>query len=133
MTNPFTFCYVTEDAPPLLNRAVTMAFFRRMLTSMKRYLQLLGEMTNYRLPQAKRALQELAPDDELVIVVPDQSLAQAIQEWATGQGLTAAAPKKMLDGLARWQLSVKKAAPVPVVEEKPPAQAPTPAAAAPTG
>ena len=99
-----------------------------MLTAMKRFLQLLGEMSHYRLPQAKLALQELAADDELVIVVPEQSLAGEIQQWATSQGFTAAAPKKILDGLTRWQLSVKKAAPVPV-EEKPPVQAPAPAAA----
>lgn len=95
---------------------------------MKRFLQLVGEMRNYRLPTAKLALQELAADDELVIVVPEQSLAGEIQQWATSQGFTVAAPKKMLDGLARWQLSVKKAVPVPV-EEKPAAQAPAPAAA----
>lgn len=94
---------------------------------MKRFLQLLGEMSHYRLPQAKLALQELAADDELVIVVPEQSLAGEIQQWATSQGFTVAAPKKILDGLARWQLSVKKVVPAPV-EEKPPAQAPTPAA-----
>ncbi|MDD5559735.1 hypothetical protein [Candidatus Methylomirabilis sp.] len=95
---------------------------------MKRFLQLLGEMSHYRLPQAKLALQELAADDELVIVVPEQSLAGEIQQWATSEGFTVAAPKKILDGLPRWQLSVKKATPVPV-EEKPPAAAPTPAAA----
>ncbi|MDE2483813.1 MAG: hypothetical protein KGL32_01000 [candidate division NC10 bacterium] len=105
-----------------------------MLTAMKRFLQLLGEMSHYRLPQAKLALQELAADDELVIVVPEQSLAGEIQQWATSQGFTVAAPKKILDGLARWQLSVKKAVPVPV-EEKPAAAAtgapatPAPAAA----
>ncbi|MDE2060527.1 MAG: hypothetical protein KGL31_06920 [candidate division NC10 bacterium] len=98
---------------------------------MKRFLQLLGEMKNYRLPTAKRALQELAADDELVIVVPEQSLAGEIQQWATSQGFTVAAPKKILDGLARWQLSVKKAVPAPVVEEKPAAAAP-PASGAPT-
>jgi TusA-related sulfurtransferase len=95
---------------------------------MKRFLQLLGEMKSYRLPTAKRALEELAVDDELVIVVPEQALAGEIQQWATSQGLTVAAPKKMLDGLARFQLSVKKAAPAPV-EEKPAATALTPAAA----
>lgn len=94
---------------------------------MKRFLQLLGEMKSYRLPTAKRALEELAVDDELVIVVPEQALAGEIQQWATSRGLTAAAPKKILDGLPRWQLSVKKAAPVPV-EEKPATAAPTPAA-----
>lgn len=86
-------------------------------------------MSHYRLPQAKLALQELAADDELVIVVPEQSLIAEIQQWATSQGFTVAAPKKMLDGLARWQLSVKKAVPAPVVEEKPAAAAPAPAAA----
>ncbi|MBZ0160736.1 MAG: hypothetical protein K8G79_11460 [bacterium] len=99
-----------------------------MLTAMKRFLQLLGEMSHYRLPQAKLALQELAADDELVIVVPEQSLAGEIQQWATSQGFTVAAPKKILDGLPRWQLSVKKAVPVPV-EEKPATAAPTPVAA----
>lgn len=97
---------------------------------MKRFLQLLGEMRHYRLPQAKLALQELGADDELVIVVPEQSLVAEIQQWATSQGFTVAAPKKMLDGLARWQLSVKKAVPAPVVEDKP-AAAPPAAAAAP--
>lgn len=96
---------------------------------MKRFLQLLGEMKSYRLPTAKRALEELAVDDELVVVVPEQALAGEIQQWAASQGLTVAAPKKMLDGLARWQLSVKKAAPAPVVEDKPAAAAPAPAAA----
>lgn len=96
---------------------------------MKRFLQLLGEMSHYRLPQAKLALQELAADDELVIVVPEQSLAGEIQQWATSEGFTVAAPKKILDGLPRWQLSVKKAAPVPV-EETPAAAAPTPASPA---
>lgn len=86
---------------------------------MKRFLQLLGEMRQYRLAQAKLALQELVTDDELVIVVPEQSLIAEIQQWATSQGLTVAAPKKMLDGLARWQLSVKKAIPAPAVEAKP--------------
>ncbi|MCZ7626278.1 MAG: hypothetical protein M5R38_11210 [Candidatus Methylomirabilis sp.] len=86
---------------------------------MKRFLQLLGEMRQYRLAQAKLALQELVTDDELVIVVPEQSLIAEIQQWATSQGLTVAAPKKMLDGLARWQLSVKKAVPAPAVEAKP--------------
>jgi hypothetical protein len=97
---------------------------------MKRFLQLVGEMSHYRLKTAKLALQELIPDDELVIVVPEQSLVGEIQQWATSQGLTVAAPKKMLDGLARWQLSVKKVVPAPVVEEKPAAAAP-PATAAP--
>lgn len=95
---------------------------------MKRFLQLLGEMKSYRLPTAKRALEELAVDDELVIVVPEQSLVGEIQQWATSQGFTVAAPKKMLDGLARWQLSVKKAVPAPVVEEKPAAAATAPTA-----
>ena len=100
---------------------------------MKRFLQLLGEMSHYRLPQAKLALQELAADDELVIVVPEQSLVGEIQQWATSQGFTVAAPKKMLDGLARWQLSIKKAIPAPAVEEKPAAAAPAvPAAPVPT-
>jgi hypothetical protein len=103
---------------------------RRILTAMKRFLQLVGEMSHYRLKTAKLALQELIPDDELVIVVPEQSLVGEIQQWATSQGLTVAAPKKMLDGLARWQLSVKKVVPAPVVEEKPAAAAP-PATAAP--
>lgn len=96
---------------------------------MKRFLQLLGEMRHYRLPQAKLALQELAADDELVIVVPEQSLVGEIQQWATSQGFTVAAPKKMLDGLARWQLSVKKSVPAPVVEDKPAAAAPVATAA----
>lgn len=96
---------------------------------MKRYLQLLGEMKSYRLPTAKLALQELIVEDELVIVVPEQALAAEIQQWATSQGFTVAAPKKMLDGLARFQLSVKKAVPAPAVEDKPAAAAPAPAAA----
>jgi len=94
---------------------------------MKRFLQLLGEMSHYRLPQAKLALQELAADDELVIVVPEQALAGEIQQWATSQGMTVAAPKKILDGLPRWQLSIKNVTPVPV-EAKPAAVAPTAAA-----
>ena len=95
---------------------------------MTRYFQLLGEMSHYRLPQAKLALQGLAADDELVIVVPEQSLAGEIQQWATSQGFTVAVPKKILVGLTRWQLSVTKATPVPV-EEKPAAAAPMAAAA----
>jgi len=94
---------------------------------MKRFLQLLGEMKSYRLPTAKLALQELIVEDELVIVVPEQALAAEIQQWATSQGFTVAAPKKMLDGLARFQLSVKKAVPAPAVEDKPAAAAPAPA------
>ena len=94
---------------------------------MKRFLQLLGEMSHYRLPQAKLALQELAADDELVIVVPEQSLAGEIQQWATGEGFTVAAPKKILGGLTRWQLSVTKATPA---EEIPAAVAPAPASPA---
>lgn len=110
---------------------------------MKRFLQLVGEMSQYRLSQAKLALQELAADDELVVVVPEQALVAEIQQWATGQGLTVAAPKKMLEGLTRWQLSVKKAVPAPTAEVTPAPAAPaahaapaasstpTPAAAAP--
>lgn len=94
---------------------------------MTRYFQLLGEMSHYRLPQAKLALQELAADDELVFVVPEQSLVGEIQQWATSQGYTVATPKKILGGLTRWQLSVTKAIPA---EEKPAAAAPTPASPA---
>ncbi len=94
---------------------------------MTRYFQLLGEMSHYRLPQAKLALQELAADDELVIVVPEQSLAGEIQQWATSQGFTVAAPKKILGGLTRWQLSVTKATPA---EATPAASAPAPASPA---
>ena len=83
---------------------------------MTRYFQLLGEMSHSRLPQAKLALQELAADDELVIVVPEQSLVGEIQQWATSQGYTVATPKKILGGLTRWQLSVTKPTPA---EEKP--------------
>lgn len=98
------------------------------MTAMTRYFQLLGEMSHYRLPQAKLALQELAADDELVIVVPEQSLVGEIQQWATSQGYTVATPKKILGGLIRWQLSVTKPTPVPV-EEKPAAAALAAAAA----
>ena len=61
---------------------------------MMRYLQLLGEMRNYQLPQAKRAVQEMGADEELVIIVPEQSMAEAIQQWATGQGYTVSNPKR---------------------------------------
>jgi TusA-related sulfurtransferase len=77
---------------------------------MKRTLQLLGEMRNYQLPQAKRAVEEMAADEELVIILPEQSLAEAIQQWATGQGYTASNPKKSGEGIIRWQVSVQKAA-----------------------
>lgn len=89
---------------------------------MKRYLQLLGEMKPYQLPQAKQAVQEIAEGDELVIVVPDQALAQEIQQWATSQGYTVPNPKKIIEGLARWQVTV----------QKPAAPAAQPAAGAPT-
>lgn len=77
---------------------------------MKRFLQLLGEMKPYLLPQAKHAVQEIAAGDELVIVVPEQALAQAIQEWATSQGYTVPTPKKIIEGLARWQVTIQKPA-----------------------
>lgn len=89
---------------------------------MKRTLQLLGEMKNYQLPQAKRAVEEMAADEELVIILPEQSLAEAIQHWATGQGYTASNPKKSGEGIIRWQVSVQKAA---SSGEKAPAGAPT--------
>ena len=89
---------------------------------MKRTLQLLGEMKNYQLPQAKRAVEEMAADEELVIILPEQSLAEAIQQWATGQGYTASNPKKSGEGIIRWQVSVQKAA---LSGEKAPAGAPT--------
>ena len=89
---------------------------------MKRTLQLLGEMKNYQLPQAKRAVEEMAADEELVIILPEQSLAEAIQQWATGQGYTASNPKKSGEGIIRWQVSVQKAA---SSGEKAPAGAPT--------
>ena len=89
---------------------------------MMRYLQLLGEMRNYQLPQAKRAVQEMGADEELVIIVPDQSMAEAIQQWATGQGYTVSNPKKSGEGIIRWQVTVQKPeAPA----EKPPAGTPT--------
>ena len=89
---------------------------------MKRTLQLLGEMRNYQLPQAKRAVEEMAADEELVIILPEQSLAEAIQQWATGQGYTASNPKKSGEGIIRWQVSVQKAA---STAEKPQAAAQT--------
>ncbi len=76
---------------------------------MMRYLQLLGEMRNYQLPQAKRAVQDMGTDEELVIIVPDQSMAEAIQQWATGQGYTVSNPKKSGEGMIRWQVTVKRA------------------------
>jgi len=88
---------------------------------MKRYLQLLGEMKNYQLPQAKSAVQEMEPDDELVIIVPDQSMAEAIQQWATGQGYTVPNPKRSGEGMIRWQVTVQKAV---APGERPPAGAP---------
>ncbi len=92
---------------------------------MKRYLQLLGEMRNYQLPQAKRALQEMAAADELVIIVPEQSLAEAIQQWASSQGYTVSNPRKIGEGILRWQLSVQKTG---GAAEKAPAEASTPSA-----
>lgn len=88
---------------------------------MKRYLQLLGEMKRYQLPQAKTAVQEMEADDELVIIVPEQSLAEAIQQWATSQGCTVSNPKKSGEGIVRWQLTIQKTA---SAGEKPPAEAP---------
>jgi len=92
---------------------------------MKRYLQLLGEMRDYQLPQAKSAVQEMEPDDELVIIVPDQSIAEAIQQWATGQGYTGSNPKRSGEGMTRWQVTVQKATPK---EEKPSSEAAAPPA-----
>ncbi len=89
---------------------------------MKRYLQLLGEMRNYQLPQAKRAIQEMAADDELVIVVPEQLLAEAIQQWASSQGYTVSNPRKIGEGMLRWQLSVQKTG---AAADKAPVGAPT--------
>lgn len=87
---------------------------------MKRYLQLLGEMRNYQLPQAKTAVQEMERDDELVIVVPEQSTAEAIQQWAAAQGYSVSNPKRGGEGMLRWQLTVQKSA--PVGEKKPSAE-----------
>lgn len=115
LTGPFTFCYVIRRVPLLFSRAVIMALFTEDSENNETILTVAGR-------------------DELVIVVPEQALAAEIWQWATSQGFTVAAPKKILDGLARWQLSVKKAVPAPVAEEKPaiatpaPAAAPTPAA-----
>ncbi len=89
---------------------------------MRRILQLMGEMKNYQLPQAKRAVQEMAAEEELVIVVPEQSLAEAIQQWATSQGYTVSNPRKSGEGMIRWQVTVQKAA---APGERPPAGAPT--------
>jgi hypothetical protein len=75
---------------------------------MKRYLQLLGEMRNYQLSQAKRAVQQMEADDELVIVVPEQSLAETIQQWAVGEGYTVSNPKKGGEGMIRWHVAVQK-------------------------
>ena len=93
--------------------------------STRRVFQLLGEMKNYQLPLAKRAVEEMAADDELMIVVPEQSVAEAIQQWATAQGYTVSNPKKSGEGIIRWQVTVQKAAPS---AEKPQAAAqPVPA------
>ena len=89
---------------------------------MRRILQLMGEMKNYELPQAKRAVQEMAAEEELVIVVSEQSLAEAIQQWATSQGYTVSNPRKSGEGMIRWQVTVQKAA---APGESPPAGAPT--------
>ena len=79
-------------------------------------------MRNYQLPQAKRAVQEMGADEELVIIVPDQSMAEAIQQWAAGQGYTVSNPKKSGEGMIRWQVTVQRAA---TPTEKPPAGTPT--------
>jgi len=92
---------------------------------MRRILQLMGEMKNYQLPQAKRAVQEMAAEEELVIVVSEQSLAEAIQQWATSQGYTVSNPRKSGEGMIRWQVTVQKAA---ASGERPPTGAPTPPA-----
>jgi TusA-related sulfurtransferase len=76
---------------------------------MKRYLQLVGEMQGYQVPQARLALQDLETDDELVIVVPEQSVAEAIRQWAAGEGYTVSNPKKSGEGTVRWHLTVRKA------------------------
>lgn len=79
-------------------------------------------MRNYQLPQAKRAVQGMGTDEELVIIVPDQSMAEAIQQWAAGQGYTVSNPKKSGEGIIRWQVTVQQPkAPA----EKPPAGTPT--------
>jgi TusA-related sulfurtransferase len=93
---------------------------------MKRYLQMLGEMRNYQLSQAKRAVQEMEADDELVIVVPEQSMAETIQQWAAGQGYTASNPKKGGEGMIRWHVTVQKG--TQAGEKKPPAEARAPSA-----
>ncbi len=80
-------------------------------------------MRNYQLPQAKLAVQEMTADDELVIVVPEQSVAEAIQQWATSQGYTVSSPRKIGEGITRWHLTVQKAA---TPGENSPAGAPTP-------
>jgi len=90
---------------------------------MKRYLQLLGEMRSYLLPQAKTAVQGMEADDELVIVVPEQSLAEAIQQWATSQGCTVSSPKKGGEGMIRWQLTVRKST---LAGENPSSESPSP-------
>jgi len=79
-------------------------------------------MRNYQLPQAKRAVQEMGADEELVIIVPDQSMAEAIQQWAASQGYTVSNPKKSGEGMIRWQVTVRQPqAPA----EKPTAGTPT--------
>lgn len=89
---------------------------------MKRTLQLVGEMEGYQLPQAKSAIQDMAEDDELVVVVPAQSVAEALQQWAAGQGYTVSNPKKSGEGILRWELTVRKAvAPEGKPSAKPPA------------
>lgn len=93
---------------------------------MKRYLQLLGEMRNYQLPQAKSAVLEIQADDELVIIVPDQSIAETIQQWAATQGYTVSNPKKGGEGMTRWHVTVQKG--TQAGETKPSAEAPAPSA-----
>jgi TusA-related sulfurtransferase len=96
---------------------------------MKRYLQLLGEMKSYQMPQAKRAVEDLESDDELVVVLPEQSAAEAIQQWATNQGYTASKPVKSGEGIGgvRWHVTVRRSRPV---EGAPSSGAPAPPAAA---
>ncbi len=92
---------------------------------MKRYLQLLGEMRDYQLPQAKHALQDLEPDDELVVVLQEQSAAEAIQQWATSQGYAVSKPIRSGEGIAsvRWHVTVRKGQ---AIEGTPSSHAPTP-------
>jgi TusA-related sulfurtransferase len=92
---------------------------------MKRYLQLLGELRNSQRSQAMNAIREMEPGDELVIVAPEQSVADEIHHWASSQGYAVSTPKKIGEGIPRWHLTLQKPWPVETPQASAPVRSPT--------